>query len=499
VTAVVPHRAGRRAEDDRRPARRHAAEVALLLASLLVCGWLDRRALFLVLLVTTSDYLISTRLAAAPGAKARRALLSASVAIDTGVLLLWPAAALLPGPGGLLGGILFSPAGHVQPLVPVGVSFLTLRSLGFVIDVYRGGATPCASWMRFAVFLSFFPAFVAGPIGRGSQLLPQFERGIAVHWNSLVEGSCVFVQGLAKKMLIADRLATIADPVFAAPELYPPWTVAAGLAAYSLQIYCDFAGYSDMAIGAARMIGIELPRNFDMPYLATNIGEFWRRWHISLSTWLRDYVFLPVAYAGSRKVEWLGLQRRQEELLNYAMASILTMLLAGLWHGAGWGFLLWGGAHGCALATHRLWKTARRRMPSWLGGILTFVFVSLAWVPFRAETATGAVRFYRGLLGWETGRTYAWFPSWLPWCAAAIAAGHLVTRWIAGSEADVARKTGSRLMKALGLTVVQRPLAGAYLVPARLTVLGGYVMTLFVLSIFLFAPSRIGPFVYAAF
>ena len=422
--------------------------------------------------------------------------------IDIGVLLLWRAAGAFSGFADLPDSVPFPALHGASLVVPVGLSFLTLRSLGFVIDVYRRAAAPCTAWTSYAAFLRFFPAFVAGPISRGNQLLPQLQVGLGLNRTSLVEGCSIFVQGLAKKMLIADRLATIVDPVFAHPELYPPWTIAAGILAYSLQIYCDFAGYSDMAIGAARIIGIDLPRNFDMPYLATNIAEFWHRWHITLSTWLRDYVFLPLAYAGSRWVDDMGLPRRQGELLNHAAASILTMLLAGLWHGSGWGFVLWGGAHGITLTTHRVWQGAgrrKRRMSPWLGRTLTFVFVSLAWVPFRAANMGEAANVYLSLLGIGSQRPYQWFPSWLPICVAAVVLGHLVTLWFSSPSRAAGQAPARTLLRILGMTASDRPFAGAYLVPTRVTVLGTYTILLFVASILLFAPSKVGPFVYAAF
>jgi alginate O-acetyltransferase complex protein AlgI len=398
-----------------------------------------------------------------------------------------------------------SNAGGTALVVPLGLSFFTLRSLGFVIDVYRGTAAPCSDWCRFAAFLSFFPSFVAGPITRGAPFFPQLQRGLGMSWGSLVEGASIFLQGLAKKMLIADRLATIVNPVFANPELYSPWGTAAGVLAYALQIYCDFSGYSDMALGAARVIGIDVPKNFDMPYLATNIAEFWHRWHITLSTWLRDYLFLPTAYAGSRWVEELGLSRRRGELVNHATASIITMLLAGLWHGSGWGFLIWGGAHGVALATHRVWQGGgprRRRMPAWPGRLLTFVFVCLAWIPFRAATVNDAAAICASLLGRGSQQTYVWFPEWLPICAAAVALGHMLTLWLTTSKPEP-ESTGSsarrRVLSILGLTPVARPLAGVYLVPTRVTVVGTYVIVILCLSIVLFSPPKVGPFVYGAF
>ena len=483
--------------------RQHRAAVpVLLVASLLLCGWLDRRALVLMLLVTTSDFLIARRLAATTRLGLRRLLIGASVSVDVGLLLAWRVGGLWEGLAGWSAGASWHASSGMQWVVPVGLSFFTLRSLGFVVDVRRGAAAPCASWTRYATFLCFFPAFVAGPISRGSQLLPQLESGLGLRWRGVVEGASVFAQGLAKKMLIADRLATVADPVFAAPGLYPPWTVAAGVLAYSLQIFCDFSGYTDMAIGAARVIGVDLPRNFNLPYASADITEFWRRWHITLSTWLRDYVFLPLAYVGSRRIDALGVARRSGELLNYGVVSLVTMLFAGVWHGSGAGFLVWGGAHGLALAGHRMWRGGgrrTRRMPTWLARTLTFAFVTLAWVPFRASSMTDAGRVYSSLLGLGASRTFPWYPSWLPICAAAVLLGHLVTRWCNAPVWTPVQGAAARLREALGLRAAEWPLAGTYLVPARVTVAGAFLITLFVVSIFLFAPSQVGPFVYAAF
>jgi alginate O-acetyltransferase complex protein AlgI len=484
----------------RRP--RLDGSAAFLAVSLLLCGWLDRRALALVLLVATSDFFIARRLAAATRPEVRRLLLGASVSIDIGLLMAWRIAGSWPRLAGWWADASWHASGGLQVIVPLGLSFFTLRSLGFVIDVHRRAADPCATWTRYAAFLCFFPAFVAGPISRGGQLLPQLESGLSLRWSGVAHGAGVFVQGLAKKMLIADRLATVADPVFADPTLYPPATVAAGVLAYSLQIFCDFSGYSDMAIGAARVVGVDLPRNFNLPYLSADIVEFWRRWHITLSNWLRDFVFLPLAYNGSRWADALGMARRRGELLNYGVVSLVTMLLAGAWHGSGAGFVVWGGAHGFALAAHRVWQGGgrrKRRLPTWLARALTFTFVSLAWVPFRAASLSDAGRVYASLLGLGAARTFPWYPSWLPICAAAVVLGHLVTRWWIAPAQKPRSAAADAVLAALGLTPVQWPLAGTYLVPTRVTVCGAFLMTLMVVSIFLFAPSKVGPFVYAAF
>lgn len=488
--------------EDRDPRRAGPSEFLVLVFSLSLCAALDLRAFVLVLVVSISDFAISRRLADAGGEAKRSALLLMSVTVDTGLLLAWRVAAIVAEVPSLVphGSVLGRDG--IDVVIPVGLSFLVLRSMSFVIDVSRGATEPCQSWIRYAAFLSFFPTFLAGPLARGSQLIPQLRRGVHITGNSCLEGSSILVQGLAKKLLIADRLGTIADPVFLSPQVYSPVSTAIGVLAYSLQVYCDFSGYSDMAIGAARVLGFDVPRNFEMPYLAKNIAEFWHRWHITLSLWLRDYVFLPTAYAGSRLVETLGLGRRRGELVNYGAASILTMLVAGVWHGHGWGFVVWGGIHGVGLAANRVWQSARkggRPMWPWLARFLTFSFVAVSWIPFRAGSMGKTLVVFERLLGLGSQRVYTWLPSWLPVCLGVVVLSHLVGYALRTDEDPETREWSQKWLALFGLEVSTGPLSGAYLVPRRVTALGTYLVVLLVLSILLFMPPRVGPFIYAGF
>jgi D-alanyl-lipoteichoic acid acyltransferase DltB (MBOAT superfamily) len=283
---------------------------------------------------------------------------------------------------------------------PLGISFFTFAQIAYLVDVRRG-QEPEDRLLNYLLFVTFFPKVLAGPIVRAQQLLPQLRLpGLArVNHQDLALGLALFVVGLFKKQFLADELAPVVQQAFgpasqgAVPEFYLSWL---GVLAYTLQIYFDFSGYSDMALGAARMMGLKLPYNFDSPYKSANIAEFWRRWHITLSFFLRDYLYIPLG--GNRK----GQVRRYLNL-------VVTMLLGGLWHGAGWTFIIWGGLHGLYLALHQAWRRLLdRRWPqrrqgslagAWAGRLLTFFLVSLAWVFFRAPDLTSAMAVFQGMLG----------------------------------------------------------------------------------------------------
>lgn len=226
-------------------------------------------------------------------------------------------------------------------ILPVGLSFYTFQSLSYTIDVYRDKVRPAQTFLDMAVYVSFFPHLVAGPIVRASDLLPQVIRPRTVAWNKIFEGSHMVFWGLFKKVVIADNLATIVDPIFATGAAPSAPMVLIGLYCFAFQIYCDFSGYSDMARGLAKWLGFDIMQNFNLPYFATNPSDFWRRWHISLSEWLRDYLY--IALGGNRG----GRGRTYRNLT-------ITMLLGGLWHGAAWNYVLWGAYHGLLLVVHRL-------------------------------------------------------------------------------------------------------------------------------------------------
>lgn len=263
--------------------------------------------------------------------------------------------------------------------LPIGVSFYTFQTISYLVDVYKGDIQPCRSLMDFGFYLSFFPQLVAGPIVRAKDFLPQIHQDIEFRRDQMGDGLFMILKGLIKKALIANYVAQYADLIYGAPETYSGFENLMAMYAYTLQIYCDFSGYSDMAIGLALLMGFRLPDNFRSPYNSLSITEFWRRWHISLSTWLRDYIYIPMG--GNRKGEekqWLFL--------------MLTMLIGGFWHGASWKFVFWGAMHGAGLFIHKIFsKTVKdmgfnRQLLRPLDWFITFHFVALLWVFFRAES-----------------------------------------------------------------------------------------------------------------
>ena len=273
-------------------------------------------------------------------------------------------------------------------VLPVGISFFTFTQIAFLVDCYRSQVRE-AGLLRYALFVSYFPHLIAGPILHHSEMMPQFAdpRNARPLASNFALGLSIFVLGLAKKILIADNLSPMVAPVFAAgahPQLVEAWI---GTLAYTFQLYFDFSGYSDMAIGLSRLFGVKLPLNFNSPYKARDISEFWRRWHMSLSRFLRDYLYLPLG------------GNRHGSLLRYRNL-MLTMLLGGLWHGAAWTFVLWGGLHGLYLVAHYGWRAWRgKRAGSWWSGVLTFFAVMLAWVVFRAPDVSTAADILGALAG----------------------------------------------------------------------------------------------------
>jgi alginate O-acetyltransferase complex protein AlgI len=284
----------------------------------------------------------------------------------------------------------------LEVILPVGISFYTFEAINYTVDVYRRRIPAERNLGDFMLFILFFPHLVAGPIVRARDFLPQIKRPKHCDWVRLHLGVQYFLMGLFKKLAIADRMAQFADPVFSAPLEYRSSAAWIAMFAYALQVYCDFSGYTDMAIGTAHMLGYKLAKNFDMPYLARNIGEFWNRWHISLSTWLRDYLFIPLG--GSRGGEW----KTRRNLL-------ITMTLCGLWHGAAWTYVGFGAIQGLMLLTQRAfhrWCKGRARLSAALlsppGTLLriafTFVSFCVSLVVFRAPSFGHAFAMYERML-----------------------------------------------------------------------------------------------------
>jgi len=264
-------------------------------------------------------------------------------------------------------------------VLPFGVSFFTFETMSYTIDVYRRDLPPADRYLDYLLFVCFFPHLVAGPIVRPHQMLPQLAARPVADADVQARGLWLIVTGLGKKIAIGDFLAvSLVGRAFGNPERYSSVELVVAVYAYAIQIYCDFSGYTDVALGSALLFGYRLPENFDAPYTAKNLQEFWRRWHISLSTWLRDYLYVPLG--GSRE----GAYKTYRNLM-------ITMVLGGLWHGASWNFVIWGGLHGAGLALTRLWQRARHGRPrvsfaeAWRV-VATFHFVCFAWIFFRAPT-----------------------------------------------------------------------------------------------------------------
>jgi alginate O-acetyltransferase complex protein AlgI len=335
--------------------------VTLLIASILVNFWFGKRVAL------------------------RRVWLMAGLAFNLALLGFFKYANFFAA---LLG--LASPFGGI--LLPLGISFFTFQQIMYLVDRARG-EIQAVPFLEYACFIAFFPHLIAGPIVRPSHILPQLANlQPLLTWRArLAAGLEIFLLGLAKKLVLADGLARFADPGFAASARHDPLTLIeawVALLAYALQIYFDFSGYSDMAIGLARLFGIDFPANFNSPYQARNIGDFWRRWNITLSGFLRDYLYIPLG--GNRR----GEARRIANLM-------ITMLLGGLWHGAALRFVLWGALHGAYLVIHGWGERLGVRLPVLLSWLLTLLGVLLAWVPFRADGFAAAMQFYRGLLGFN--------------------------------------------------------------------------------------------------
>ncbi|WP_224365527.1 MBOAT family O-acyltransferase [Hyalangium versicolor] len=372
----------------------------VVVGSLLFYGAWDLRCVPLLLGTALLDFWIALLLSRSDDERKRRALLAVSIVANLGVLGFFKYARFFADSAhGLLGVLGVSlPEPTFSLLLPAGISFYTFQSMSYTIDVYRRELTARERPEEFLAAVSFFPHLVAGPIIRASVLLPQFEKMEAPRWEQARRGYLLIAVGLFKKT-VADLLAAPSDSLFqasGASSALEAWT---GALAFTGQIYADFSGYTDIAIGVALLLGFVLPPNFDLPYLATSPIDFWRRWHLSLSTWLRDYLYIPLG--GNRNGRYRNL--------------LLTMLLGGLWHGANWTFVLWGLYHGLLLvAAHLLVGRfpALKQTPSaavlWLKRLGTFYLVVLGWVLFRAENVSSALRVLRGMHAPAEPSSFTW-------------------------------------------------------------------------------------------
>jgi D-alanyl-lipoteichoic acid acyltransferase DltB (MBOAT superfamily) len=390
----------------------------LALASLFFYGYWDVRYLPLLMASIVFNYLAARRIVAATPANRKRWLV---LALTANLLLL----GYYKYANFFLDSVNALAHTHLHGwavVLPIGISFFTFTQIAFLVDCYRGLAGEYRFW-HYTLFVSYFPHLIAGPVLHHKEMMPQFEQRPGLHAADFAVGLSIFVMGLAKKVLLADPLSTLVAPVFAAgahPQLVEAWI---GALAYAFQLYFDFSGYSDMAIGLSRLFGVKLPLNFNSPYQAANIAEFWRRWHMTLSRFLRDYLYVPLG--GNRH----DAARRVRNLM-------LTMLLGGLWHGAGWSFVVWGGLHGLYLVAHQGWTAlVGQRAPRLWGRALTFLAVLAAWVVFRApdlETAGGVLSGMVGANGLALPHGLTAYAAYLP-----AHASFTGIRWIDFSGAGI--------------------------------------------------------------
>jgi D-alanyl-lipoteichoic acid acyltransferase DltB (MBOAT superfamily) len=355
-----------------------AQKLMLLAASYYFYGQWEWRYLFLVWFSTIVDYLIGLRMSRT--ARPQR-LVVISVIVNLGFLAIFKYANWLIDTANT-GAAALGSAWHVTPidlLLPVGISFYTFQSLSYTIDVYRDVLPPRRNLLDYALAVAFFPQIEAGPIVRAREFLAELDGEQRVGFDDVKRALVLIAFGYVKKLVFADNLASIADPVFDNPAAHGFWDSLLAVYAFAFQIYCDFSGYTDIAIGCALLLGIRFPQNFNYPYAAESIQDFWRRWHMTLSRWLRDYLYIPLG--GNRK----GRVRTYANLM-------ITMLLGGLWHGASWNFVVWGGLHGSYLAFER---GVLERLPWWnadhpamrtLRIVITFQLACVAWVFFRTRS-----------------------------------------------------------------------------------------------------------------
>ncbi len=361
------------------PQKQTLKNTILLISSYVFYGWWDWRFLILIAFSSGSDFVIGRVMYQTKIKSRQKLLLLLSLFLNLGILFVFKyfnffidSFLALTGNAETVGW------NSLNIILPVGISFYTFQTLSYTLDIYLGKLKPTTNALTFFTFVSFFPQLVAGPIERAKNLIPQFEKQSNFSYGKAASGLKLMLWGFFKKMVIADQLASWVNLVYGQPENYSGVIILITTFAFGYQIYCDFSGYSDIAIGTARLFGIDLMINFQNPYLATSFRNFWQRWHISLSTWFRDYVFIPLGGSRVNKINW-------------TRNILITFIISGLWHGANITFVLWGIIHSLLYITEKIFLNRIILQPKIknIGGwFLTFTFVNLCWLFFRAENAT---------------------------------------------------------------------------------------------------------------
>lgn len=379
--------------------------------------------IILILFTAGIDYVVALQMDRSWPQVWKRRLVTLSICVNLGLLAFFKYSNFfLDNLDAMLQGMGLSVAGlRLDLILPLGISFYTFETICYIVDVYQGKVKAVRSWLDYALYIMFFPHLIAGPIVRSHEFLPQLRRTKRFSWERMLVGTQLFIVGFFKKAIIADQLGIlVVDPVFANPDQFASLSIWLAVFGYAMQIYCDFSGYTDMARGLAQMLGFHLPLNFNLPYLAKNVTEFWQRWHISLSSWLRDYLYIPLG--GNRGAKWKTYRN-----------LMLTMALGGFWHGAQWTFVVWGIYHGSLLAIHRMF-----RWPDWLGTragrivstAATFVLICIGWVFFRAESLSAAFHILQRMLLPTTGMELLPLIQWIGWgIVLGLLLGHLLVHW----------------------------------------------------------------------
>ncbi|MEO6902452.1 MAG: MBOAT family O-acyltransferase [Bacteroidia bacterium] len=381
--------------------------IFLLLISYFFYGYWDWRFCLLLMFTTIIDYIIGIKLEKIKEEKKRKLLLTLSLVTNLGILVFFKYFNFFVDSfedvcaqfGSKLDYV------HLNILLPVGLSFYIFHNISYIVDIYRNKIKATHNFVDFALFVVFFPQLVAGPIGRAAVLLPQLRKKLQPTKLQIQQGVSLIITGLFRKVMIGDTTGRYVDHIFENLHTYKSMEIICGLVLFSIQIYADFSGYTHIARGTSKLFGVELMKNFEQPYLSRNITEFWRRWHISLSSWLRDYLYISLG--GNRK----GKTRTYINLF-------ITMLLGGLWHGASWNFVIWGALHGVYLAIHKMFtkedkiQTDKIHHFKWrdiMNIVLTYILVTFTWVFFRSTSWGTTQLFFSKMLHWESSEFSLWF------------------------------------------------------------------------------------------
>ncbi len=358
----------------------------MLLGSLIFYGWWDWRFCILLLFSALVDYSHGILIENEHDEAKRKRLIVFSIVVNLGLLGFFKYFNFFVESAAEASNALGIDASYnaLRIVLPVGISFYVFKTMSYTIDVYRRTQAAERDLLRFTTFVVFFPELVAGPIVRASRLLPQLRSDHRFRYDEMIAGLTMIASGYVRKVAIADSIAPLVDVRFAHPEAHNAWSLLIGVYLYAFQIYCDFSGYSSIAIGLARILGFDFGINFDRPYFSRGFSEFWTRWHISLSSWLRDYLY--ISFGGNRGGE-----------LKTYRNLMLTMLLGGLWHGASWTFVFWGALHGAYLVLERFFQRFWRRVPAIIAILVVFHLTCFAWVFFRAHSLQNAWQILDGI------------------------------------------------------------------------------------------------------